>query len=841
MPRVDQGARMVPATASLIGIKDIGTPDMFAIFRTNIERSGWRGLAIAALAIVALSLAAWTLMVRADEEPAAKSYQLNHVRAAEFAAELRPLLDGLDTPTELRIDEQTNRILLRGDEEAQQLAADVIGRLDQPAGAHANSLQAYAVPREKLQATLQELNEKYPAATGVRVSADERSSQLLVLAPQKVHDELSTLLPKLTSTAPRRVPAVRLQATLPLDHIDPRAFEAALARLWHGQLPVRVSPQQEVATVSFPDPDGQPVELKIDRRNRQVSIDATETAVNAWSRVVQALDRPAKQADEEAALVSVGKAERSKVELALAAFQPDAEGLPPAVVEGAPVDPPAAGEEGGQLGPVRIEFLEGLDVIVVRGNKRDVARVVKIINDIERLSAQTQPKIEVLALQHIDSTAVAELILPLYEQVLQPRQGVVSITALVKPNALLLVGRPESVASVVELVRKLDEPVPPATQFRVFKLRYLSAENAAQTITDFYAEPGGLATRVQVLPDFRSNAVVVRASPRDLIEVDKLLEEIDAGESDAVNEVKLFPLKNSLAEELAPVLQEAIRGGGVEVQGGVGPQGQQPQRSSRDNQDARSAMLTLSTIDAEGKRILKSGILTDVRITADARANALIVTGPPENMPLIAALINQLDSLPAAEAQIKVFTILNGDATALAEMLQDLFGQDQGNQGLPTIGAGGESLVVPLRFSIDQRTNSIIASGASPDLAVVEAILLRLDESDIDQRKSEVFRLQNAPAIDVANAINEYLRSEREVQQIAATGVSPFEQIEREVIVVPEPVNNSLIVSATPRYFDEIMELVEDLDKQPPMVLIQVLIAEVRLNDIDELGVELGI
>ena len=34
--------------------------------------------------------------------------------------------------------------------------------------------------------------------------------------------------------------------------------------------------------------------------------------------------------------------------------------------------------------------------------------------------------------------------------------------------------------------------------------------------------------------------------------------------------------------------------------------------------------------------------------------------------------------------------------------------------------------------------------------------------------------------------------------------VSPFQQIESEVVVVPEPVSNSLIISATPRFFEDI-------------------------------------
>ncbi len=71
--------------------------------------------------------------------------------------------------------------------------------------------------------------------------------------------------------------------------------------------------------------------------------------------------------------------------------------------------------------------------------------------------------------------------------------------------------------------------------------------------------------------------------------------------------------------------------------------------------------------------------------------------------------------------------------------------------------------------------------------------------------------------------------------------MTPFEQIEREVVVVPEIVSNSLIISATDRYFSEIVRIIQQLDEQPPMVLIQVLIAEIVLDNTEQLGVELGI
>lgn len=532
------------------------------------------------------------------------------------------------------------------------------------------------------------------------------------------------------------------------------------------------------------------------------------------------------------------------------------------------------GEEGAQglIGPVQIEYLDGLDVIIVSGNDRDVERVLKMIEEIEKLSVQTVPSVVLHPLKHVGSEALATIVTQLYDQVLSPRQGRVSITPLSKPNALLLIGRDESVKTVVDLVKQLDQPVGPSGQFEVFRLRYASAAATRATIQEFFANRTGLGTRVLATIDFRSNSLIVQASPRDLAEVGRLVQRLDTPTSAAVNELRVIKLQRSLAEELAPILQEAINsqtgtgqrggaggagGGGLQaaLQGGPGApggggapgapggQGQQAGGVGQQQLLARSTMLRFVTLDPEGQRKLSSGILTDVKITADPRANSLLVSGPPDSMDLVEALVRELDRAPAAVSQIKVFTIVNGDATALVEMLQNLFGQQgaAGQNALFVAASEEEGSLVGLRFSVDVRTNSIMAAGSASDLNVVEAVLLRLDASDVRQRKSTVYKLKNSYSVEVANAINEFLRSERQVQQITPGILSPFEQIEREVVVVPEQVSNSLIVSATPRYFDEIRKIVEQLDARIPMVMIQVLIAEITLDNTDEFGVELGL
>lgn len=468
---------------------------------------------------------------------------------------------------------------------------------------------------------------------------------------------------------------------------------------------------------------------------------------------------------------------------------------------------------------VEIETLPDLDVIILRGRGRDLEEITQIINELERISAETRPEVELYQLQHTSADGVAMILSTVAEDLIGGRQGRVHITPLLKPNALLLIGWGDAVTVVRDLIAKLDFPVPPESQFEVFRLKHTTAVLIGGTIQQFYAVRTGLAPRVVAVPDMRTNALVVRAAPRDLAEARALIERLDQPTSDAVNQIRIFKLSNTLAPQLAATLRETLASAGGENAG-------------------RSAVLEILNPSEAQQQAIRSGVLADVQVTADAHTNTLIVAGPAESMDLMAALVERLD-VPSAVAQIKVFQIANGDANTLVQMFRTLLPSQPG--GAQLAGAEGETTLVPARFSVDERTNSIIVTGSPGDLAIVEALLLRLDGEDVQKRKNAVYWLKNAPAPTVAESINEFLRSERVVQAAAPGLMSPFLQIEREVIVVPEMVSNSLIISATPEYFDDIMELVEELDRQPAQVMIQVVIAEVNLSDVEEFGVELGL
>ena len=513
-------------------------------------------------------------------------------------------------------------------------------------------------------------------------------------------------------------------------------------------------------------------------------------------------------------------------------------------------DSMAIGDGDGVLDDVDIEIVPDLNQAIIKGSRRDIERVKQLLKDIEQSAAESRPDVEVVTLDHVNSSALADLLRTVYDDILQARQGQVVVEALDNPNALLLIGRTAGIRSLMDLIQKLDQPADGASRLRVYRLQYASAIDVEEAVRTFFSDQAdgdelrpGLGTRVRVLADYRTNSVIVNASPRDLIEVTELINELDVLDVPAEGVLEVFPLRNSTATELAEVINAAIAG---EVE----------------NEDANvttpSSTLSILSVGGEGG-LIRSGLLAGAVVTADPSSNSLLVRAPASAMPLIAELIQQLDQIPGADSFVKVFTIENGDALQLSVALQDLFGLDVGVGGAPVGGAGAvgagnlaglpgataaDSALVPLRFSTDQRTNSIIAIGSEADLEVVESVLLRLDTDGFAQRITEVIWLRHLAAEDVALALQTFIQQRVQtvntIQQFQQ-GLGVFDLPDRDLIVVPEPVSNSLLISVAPRLYEDVRRLVDQLDRRRPMVLIKVLLAEVALNDSFELGGELGL
>jgi hypothetical protein len=107
--------------------------------------------------------------------------------------------------------------------------------------------------------------------------------------------------------------------------------------------------------------------------------------------------------------------------------------------------------------------------------------------------------------------------------------------------------------------------------------------------------------------------------------------------------------------------------------------------------------------------------LGPVRLTADERLNAIIVSASPEAHAQVAELIQRLD-FPAESdqfRQIRVFHLKHADADFLMRVVSSVLSPDE------------------VRIGVDPRANSVIVAAPAGQLAAVEALLLKLDEESV--------------------------------------------------------------------------------------------------------------
>ncbi|QDT52965.1 Type II secretion system protein D precursor [Caulifigura coniformis] len=539
----------------------------------------------------------------------------------------------------------------------------------------------------------------------------------------------------------------------------------------------------------------------------------------------------------------------------------DAPSAPPVVDPNDPVDPDVIDAVQSN---VIIEVYEGS--IILRGAKKDVDAVTRMIRAIESAAAGSLPEVNLVLLDHADARQLAVIVNQIYTDLatLRNRNGStnnqkqVTAIAVNTPNAVLLLSPQTQFDAALDVVKKLDVPVSPEMQMQVFGLKSAVASQVVEHIeTLFPSGAENLSPSALVVADIRTNSVVVMARPRDMRTIDDLVKKLDRDQAASVVRQQRFQLQFAVAQELAtflstaiqtvlnPPIQQTTQGQGQVGQQAAGGTTQGPQQL----RDSKAIVLEFLSSDGNDERLIKSGLLSDVRVIAEPRTNSLLVSAPENSMPLLAELIRVLDVQSPSISEFKVFKLYNADALAAVDLLTQLFsstnqaaGQQGGvQQGINLQGAQDvSSSLVPVQFAGDARTNSVIASGGTDAMILVEAILAKLDSENALSRATKVIRLRNTSAADVELALTNFLAQIRELAQLDPERTTTNQLLQQEILVASDPATNNLLVSATPRYMDDVERIIAQLDREPDQVMIQAILVEVTLTGNCEFGVELG-
>ena len=228
-----------------------------------------------------------------------------------------------------------------------------------------------------------------------------------------------------------------------------------------------------------------------------------------------------------------------------------------------------------------------------------------------------------------------------------------------------------------------------------------------------------------------------------------------------------------------------------------------------------------------------------------ASSNSIILSDTSENVAKVAKILGILDESIFRDVHWRLFTLENTDVEELAKDLSSIF----------------KANVLYKRPGIDQNGLQIITLKTLNGILVVtrwEKVLNQvakwiheLDQGQLDKgSRVYVYFVQNGKAKDLADILNELYEEsgsaktkkkvlvKREKQPKKELSVAASGELTGEVKIIADETNNSLIFKARPKDYAIIKELLNKLDILPRQVLIEVLVAEVTLNNEVKYGVE---
>lgn len=530
------------------------------------------------------------------------------------------------------------------------------------------------------------------------------------------------------------------------------------------------------------------------------------------------------------------------------------------------------GESGGNTNRWTVKIIsdEKRNRVIIGGSKDGIERAIKLVEQLDVPPGDSSQIIKVYKVNEAPAQKIAEMITNIFQERNQPREGggdssVPDIKVTVESNdaARTLVVNASKLDHVLieNLIKELDRPSSLLDMVKVFPLVRANAAKVKDILEQVYQSSGtgdGASQTVAVVEDARTNSVVVAAPPGELSNVETIISRLDQSNVTGVVEVGVFPCDNEDAEKMAGILNQIMMGEGGE--GGTTTE-------DEDLRSRKSQALTFVRKGLDGTERRLQTLRENVQITFNTRSNSVIVVAPPDTLRLIRELIGKLDGIEKKEVLVKVFLLRNADATKTVEILEKMFAQDeqssdqadfQQGREMNVEGGAGAAAGVPSAFSQgsdtrkgtfgrpkttfvpDERTNAIIAAGWPEDIGVVGDIIDQLDAWEIRDRDTFVYTASNMKAVDMQSALEQYFQAEKSIFD-GQESVSPQQKMEREVSIVAHEESNQLIVSTSPRMKSTVLSVIESLDAPPPQVMIQVMIAEVTLDDRFEMGLEFAL
>jgi len=270
-------------------------------------------------------------------------------------------------------------------------------------------------------------------------------------------------------------------------------------------------------------------------------------------------------------------------------------------------------------------------------------------------------------------------------------------------------------------------------------------------------------------------------------------------------------------------------------------------------------------------------------LIANRETGVLIITDSASNISRLLDIIKLVD-VEVSLDELQIIPLSYADAAEMANILNQLFqagrlrttgvaggapapapapGAPAGATG-GTAGADKPPLIVA-----ERRSNSLIVNARRGELETIKRVIEKLDINVTGGRRVFIYYAENAKSKDLAATLNA-IYTGRETVQTSTTptttggsqgsrptsptpaGPTPAPSVapggplgatdapasDAQIRFIADETTNAIIATTTPRLWADIEATIRSLDRMPRQVLIEVLVAEISLNDDTRLGID---
>jgi len=403
---------------------------------------------------------------------------------------------------------------------------------------------------------------------------------------------------------------------------------------------------------------------------------------------------------------------------------------------------------------------------------------------------------------------------------------------------------------------------------RVFELEHIDTESAQNLLDNMKLSLG-------ITPIAESGTLIVTAYAHRMSRVEQLLKMVDRpGEPRKFRYRQLrYTMAKNLAEKVK-ALAEQLESVSVTVgtDDGSSPttttaklpgetDAAYRQRLARQRATAAQRARAAAASRQQPEETAKPGVYLD----ADERTNRILMIGVADQLEVVDGLIDALDVEQQDLRSMKLYRIRHVDAEEVSRKLQELgiitrvpetqnrSNRITGNQrtqgqtaaqaraaaavaaatGTTTEEISEEGPVEEPQVVVVESTNSLLVNATPEQHTRIETIITYVDSETLEEEiPYKIYPLENSSPDHLATVLQSLIQETTQNQDEEGKVVeSVIKRREDDITIVPDPNTYSLIVYASKKNQEWIKNLVEQLDRRRPQVLIDVTLVEITKQD----------